>query len=295
MRFGMPPQDTFNSQWMVRDLRGKSDKCFRAYVSLFMRHLCEPGSENEETFADGVPREGLSRQHVLSRIGIMSLIRKKVQEFEMVNGKHSMPHLADKFPPPISSSFLLKDSRNDSEATTPMTNMTPRSGTPASSARASPTPKEEDKKMETEKIENPEDANEEKKECKIEETNEKKEECSKREGSVEIVDESTSNENSKKESENENEEKKNEVIVSNENEEKKNEVIVSNEEEEKKNEEILTNEEEESQKVHKFMFNIADGGFTELHTLWQNEEKAATPGREYDIWHRRHDYWLLAG
>ncbi|VCW97173.1 unnamed protein product, partial [Gulo gulo] len=25
----------------------------------------------------------------------------------------------------------------------------------------------------------------------------------------------------------------------------------------------------------KFMFNIADGGFTELHTLWQNEERAA--------------------
>lgn len=45
----------------------------------------------------------------------------------------------------------------------------------------------------------------------------------------------------------------------------------------------------------KFMFNIADGGFTELHTLWLNEEKAAAPGREYDIWHRRHDYWLLAG
>lgn len=45
----------------------------------------------------------------------------------------------------------------------------------------------------------------------------------------------------------------------------------------------------------KFMFNIADGGFTELHTLWQNEERAAVPGREYEIWHRRHDYWLLAG
>lgn len=43
------------------------------------------------------------------------------------------------------------------------------------------------------------------------------------------------------------------------------------------------------------MFNIADGGFTELHTLWLNEEKAAAPGREYEIWHRRHDYWLLAG
>ena len=43
------------------------------------------------------------------------------------------------------------------------------------------------------------------------------------------------------------------------------------------------------------MFNIADGGFTELHTLWLNEEKAAVPGREYEIWHRRHDYWLLGG
>ncbi|NWR65798.1 CHD5 protein, partial [Bucorvus abyssinicus] len=46
----------------------------------------------------------------------------------------------------------------------------------------------------------------------------------------------------------------------------------------------------------RFMFNIADGGFTELHTLWQNEERAAiSSGKTYDIWHRRHDYWLLAG
>lgn len=105
---------------LVRDLRGKSEKNFRAYVSLFMRHLCEPGADNAETFADGVPREGLSRQHVLTRIGVMSLIRKKVnslpasvrfrmqnlellskfvfisyiyqvQEFEHINGTHSMP------------------------------------------------------------------------------------------------------------------------------------------------------------------------------------------------------------
>merc|ERR1712107_966765 len=96
MRYGMPPQDVFNSQWLVRDLRGKSEKCFKAYTSLFMRHLCEPGNENSETFADGVPREGLSRQHVLTRIGVMSLIRKKVQEFEGINGKHSMPHLVQK-------------------------------------------------------------------------------------------------------------------------------------------------------------------------------------------------------
>ncbi len=49
-------------------------------MSLFMRHLCEPGADGAETFADGVPREGLSRQHVLTRIGVMSLIRKKVRE-----------------------------------------------------------------------------------------------------------------------------------------------------------------------------------------------------------------------
>jgi hypothetical protein len=49
---------------MVRDLRGKSEKCFRAYVSLFMRHLCEPGNENAETFADGVPREGNCRKNL---------------------------------------------------------------------------------------------------------------------------------------------------------------------------------------------------------------------------------------
>lgn len=132
MRYGMPPQDAFNSQWLVRDLRGKSEKCFRAYVSLFMRHLCEPGNENTETFADGVPREGMSRQHVLTRIGIMSLIRKKVQEFERINGKHSMPHLAAKL-------AALTKKPEDSEVTT-ATN-TPQSGTPASSARASPAPK----------------------------------------------------------------------------------------------------------------------------------------------------------
>ena len=79
MRFGMPPQDAFtSSHWQMRDLRGKAEKELKAYVSLFMRHLCEPGADASETFADGVPREGLSRQHVLTRIGIMSLVKKKV-------------------------------------------------------------------------------------------------------------------------------------------------------------------------------------------------------------------------
>ena len=78
MRYGMPPSEV-TSQWQMRDLRGKSEREFKAYVSLFMRHLCEPGADAAETFADGVPREGLSRQHVLTRIGIMSLVKKKVR------------------------------------------------------------------------------------------------------------------------------------------------------------------------------------------------------------------------
>merc|ERR1712096_173594 len=65
--------------------------------------------------------------------------------------------------------------------------------------------------------------------------------------------------------------------------------------EEKDDEDKKDEKKNEKKEDPKFMFNIADGGFTELHTLWQNEEKAAVPGREYEIWHRRHDYWLLSG
>jgi chromodomain-helicase-DNA-binding protein 4 len=54
-----------------------------------------------------------------------------------------------------------------------------------------------------------------------------------------------------------------------------------------------------TQVAPKFMFNIADGGFTELHTLWANEERAAKAGGDEAslsvTWHRRHDYWLLSG
>lgn len=35
---------------------------------------------------------------------------------------------------------------------------------------------------------------------------------------------------------------------------------------------------EEKLVPQKFMFNIADGGFTELHTLWQNEQNAINNG-----------------
>uniref|UniRef100_A0A3Q3WYG3 Uncharacterized protein n=1 Tax=Mola mola TaxID=94237 RepID=A0A3Q3WYG3_MOLML len=127
MRWGMPPQDAFNSHWLVRDLRGKSEREFRAYVSLFMRHLCEPGADGAETFADGVPREGLSRQHVLTRIGVMSLVRKKVQEFEHVNGKLSSPDL---IPIGMELKKLTESLSSDPNTPVPASPVTTQPGTP---------------------------------------------------------------------------------------------------------------------------------------------------------------------
>ncbi|XP_059816271.1 chromodomain-helicase-DNA-binding protein 4-like, partial [Hypanus sabinus] len=99
--------------------RPPSSPSLRAYVSLFMRHLCEPGADGSETFADGVPREGLSRQHVLTRIGVMSLIRKKVQEFDHINGHWSMPELAQE----------ACDSKKSSRSSSPLSK-TPGASTP---------------------------------------------------------------------------------------------------------------------------------------------------------------------
>jgi len=280
MRYGMPPQDVFNSQWLVRDLRGKSEKCFKAYTSLFMRHLCEPGNENSETFADGVPREGLSRQHVLTRIGVMSLIRKKVQEFEGINGKHSMPHLIQKKEKkPIT---LDGDDEVRSISSTPATGTTP-TGTPASSARASPQPKEKEEKPEDDEVK--EVPKETKEAVKV--NGEKEKEKEKEAATVMEVDkaEEAKEEEVKEEAPEEKKEGENET------EKKAEDKDVAKEESKKEDKKEV----EEVKEEQMFKFNIADGGFTELHTLWQNEEKAAVPGREFEIWHRRHDYWLLSG
>ena len=47
---------------------------------MFMCHLCEPTPDTVPTYTDGVPKEGVQRHVVLNRIGIMSLIRKKVSD-----------------------------------------------------------------------------------------------------------------------------------------------------------------------------------------------------------------------
>uniref|UniRef100_A0A673Y6U2 Chromodomain helicase DNA binding protein 5 n=1 Tax=Salmo trutta TaxID=8032 RepID=A0A673Y6U2_SALTR len=252
MRWGMPPQDAFNSHWLVRDLRGKSEKEFRAYVSLFMRHLCEPGADGAETFADGVPREGLSRQHVLTRIGVMSLVRKKVQEFEHVNGKYSTPDLI-----PIGLELKKLTESLSSDPNTPV----PASPAATPQPPGSPVPPGQSHILTLSSVCGMCVFAEQRKTLKpchsLSDTfyEAKSEDLLVPEGRL----------NGEKEAQEEMEEVRRELL-------------------------------EKNGFKMRFMFNIADGGFTELHTLWQNEERAAvSSGKMYDIWHRRHDYWLLAG
>uniref|UniRef100_A0A8C2AST7 Chromodomain helicase DNA binding protein 4b n=1 Tax=Cyprinus carpio TaxID=7962 RepID=A0A8C2AST7_CYPCA len=288
MRYGMPPQDTFTTQWLVRDLRGKSEKEFKAYVSLFMRHLCEPGADGAETFADGVPREGLSRQHVLTRIGVMSLIRKKVQEFEHVNGQWSMPWMKE-----------LEESKRAAAIAAGEDPKTPSTGTPADTQPNTPAPgthmhmsvipDEGEKSPSPAKKEENKDRERETTSPSAEKDGGSRHEENEKEGDKEKSTELKENTSSVK-AEKLKDEKDG---VKSEDSAK-----LQNGENAKETSGGVDGVSEEKKKAVKqrFMFNIADGGFTELHSLWQNEERAATVTKKtYEIWHRRHDYWLLAG
>ncbi|XP_041963120.1 chromodomain-helicase-DNA-binding protein 4 isoform X2 [Alosa sapidissima] len=344
MRYGMPPQDAFTTQWLVRDLRGKSEKEFKAYVSLFMRHLCEPGADGAETFADGVPREGLSRQHVLTRIGVMSLIRKKVQEFEHVNGQWSMPWMKE-----------LEESKKAAAVATGDDPKTPSTGTPADTQPNTPAPEDASKaddgkdaedKMERdgemdlrrvksdepEIIEIPDESDksptpesEEKQASEDDSKPAPSEDGASAEAEKEKPKDDREEEEKTKEAEEEEELKSEGAEETKAKEECKEEKMdtssTADEKKEPKEEkdnvkteesgklqngetmkeasggmDVVIEEKKKAAAKQRFMFNIADGGFTELHSLWQNEERAATVTKKtYEIWHRRHDYWLLAG
>uniref|UniRef100_A0AAY4AP33 DNA helicase n=1 Tax=Denticeps clupeoides TaxID=299321 RepID=A0AAY4AP33_9TELE len=276
MRWGMPAQDAFSCQWLVRDLRGKSEKEFKAYVSLFMRHLCEPVADGSETFADGVPREGLCRQPVLTRIGVMSLVKKKVQEFEHINGKWSIPELKPE---------LSLDSKKSSRASSPtIKTSTP---TPEPSCNNTPcTSKPGAARLHTTLVVH----------TNIRLRQHHTSHILDKPGTGESVITTTAESKSKETADTSAAGKKErgELCLSSVTEEVKGEKDVGKE--------VKGSQEETPAKGNgkterpRFMFNIADGGFTELHTLWQNEERAAiSSGKMNEIWHRRHDFWLLAG
>ncbi|XP_054147849.1 chromodomain-helicase-DNA-binding protein 5 isoform X1 [Melozone crissalis] len=315
MRWGMPPQDAFNSHWLVRDLRGKSEKEFRAYVSLFMRHLCEPGADGAETFADGVPREGLSRQHVLTRIGVMSLVRKKVQEFEHVNGKYSTPDLLLEGPESKRSSEVVSSDPNTPVPASPAhTHAGPGALADKTEAQLGFHEEKEPVEQKSRKVSDSQvpasgevESEEPPESCDSKERprREKQEDCEKAEPSSEPLVKCLFPPADEGIQEQEKPLEKTELSSRPGKGEDKEVKPEDGKEEEKEPSDAQQNgdkeEEEEGKKDDRninfrFMFNIADGGFTELHTLWQNEERAAmSSGKIYDIWHRRHDYWLLAG
>ncbi|XP_071656226.1 chromodomain-helicase-DNA-binding protein 3 isoform X4 [Patagioenas fasciata] len=308
MRWGMPPQDAFTSQWLVRDLRGKSEKEFKAYVSLFMRHLCEPGADGSETFADGVPREGLSRQQVLTRIGVMSLVKKKVQEFEHINGRWSLPEL-----PPESRPESKRSSRASSPARTgppspehsgPPSPRPPTPATPAPSDRGDPPgppPDRDDGDSRDDK--EPKGTEKMETEAPVPEAPPSPSATSEAEGTHKGDDEGPANPEAEGDppEPDKGPDKGDEKPPEDEPRERpggdtdpKREDPKA--EKEPKAEPRTNGRRDERPEKPRFMFNIADGGFTELHTLWQNEERAAiSSGKLNEIWHRRHDYWLLAG
>uniref|UniRef100_A0A665WLM7 Chromodomain helicase DNA binding protein 3 n=1 Tax=Echeneis naucrates TaxID=173247 RepID=A0A665WLM7_ECHNA len=276
MRWGMPSQDAFSSQWLVRDLRGKTEKEFKAYVSLFMRHLCEPVADGAETFADGVPREGLCRQPVLTRIGVMSLVKKKIQEFEHINGRWSLPELKPE----------VNIDKSSSRASSPaVKTSTP---TPDASYNNTPCTSKPGNETDIHQIQ---------------------------QGVLHVKGTGTSREwkttsrvrcvclcaatpapadrLEKNGKEGEKEEDKEEGEAPSEKEKMK-------EKEKDEGREVDSNktgDPEELSTLRPTSFLPCAGLTpTELHTLWQNEERAAiSSGKMNEIWHRRHDFWLLAG
>uniref|UniRef100_A0A674PEZ3 Chromodomain helicase DNA binding protein 4 n=1 Tax=Takifugu rubripes TaxID=31033 RepID=A0A674PEZ3_TAKRU len=285
MRYGMPPQDAFTNQWLVRDLRGKSEKEFKAYVSLFMRHLCEPGADGAETFADGVPREGLSRQHVLTRIGVMSLIRKKVQEFEHVNGQWSMPWMAE-----------LEENKRAAALAAGEDPKTPSTGTPADTQPNTPIP---GKRTPSEKS-----PDLEKKE--VDSTAEKEEKSTGNgEGGKEKEAEDAGKDKEEKDKTSEPQSCRTARTPKKVRQLRRWLTSARRRRKQRSRGSCSTSQMEDSQVgrlsstrllLRLRSFDLFSPLFLELHSLWQNEERAATVTKKtFEIWHRRHDYWLLAG
>merc|ERR1712226_1328143 len=358
MRYGLPPKNfkAAKEKWCIHNLRGKTEKAFQSYTSMFLRHLCEPGMDNKvETYSDGVPREGVNRLQVLSRIGIMSLIKRKVEEYSSVNTflHHILVgHITIQ---ERSMTRLLAELKNANTATNTTENATPEI---KKDEEANPV---ESKPAEIKDEEKPKIPVEEVKEEKmITESNGVSE--NKDSDSTVIKDEMEADvsksviESSNDESVDPANNPKSDEVIENGNDgeaakatdnppdanEKKEETALSDSKppaEENSNDTAskdplppapvpqpvtaaaavpttapaaaaaptVSSAEIKEEKnnvpdttattavdgvtVPKFMFNIADGGFTELHVLWEAEEK-----RKFDnIWWRYHDYWLMAG
>ncbi|XP_054157969.1 chromodomain-helicase-DNA-binding protein 4-like [Oppia nitens] len=291
MRFGLPPQEQniTESQWYIRDLKGKSEKHLRAYTSLFVQHLCDPGELQSKTFEDGVPKEGINVNQVLARIGMVSLIRKKVHEYEDKFGLQSIKPKKKKLKIVNEKStefaeFEDSDSQNVSKKET--------DGKTESVAE---TTANNNGSKPDESVEGVKPIDEEKMEVTNDVTNGTKSETE----TVKPDEENKINGEEVKDVDMKDVEETKEVVESNENHEPKPTVEKKDETKEAvdtnaKPVEMVESDEEEPTTVEAFDFHIRDGGLTELNTLWHFEEQELKPGKEALVWNKRHDYWLLA-
>ncbi|KAF3837123.1 hypothetical protein F7725_004587 [Dissostichus mawsoni] len=280
MRWGMPSQDAFSSQWLIQEFEHINGRWSlpelkpEGVLSGHEDHQPHPEASYNNTPCtskpDGKERERREKEEDKEE-GEASSDKERAKEKEGDDGKE-----------------VESNSTADPEEFS--------SSTKDASQTASPSEKSEDK-------EESELKEEEKKETTDATPDEKKDqEESKEETQQEEVKEETSGEKAL-------EEKREETPAASETTDNKEKPEVSDvKKEEVKGErdagkEVRAAREDLPQgngrllmERPRFMFNIADGGFTELHTLWQNEERAAiSSGKMNEIWHRRHDFWLLAG
>ncbi|XP_019855875.1 PREDICTED: chromodomain-helicase-DNA-binding protein 5-like isoform X1 [Amphimedon queenslandica] len=214
LRYGMPPDNALSSSWLPKELRNKNEATFNAYVSMFMRHLCEPDTPNSVTHTDGVPKMSVPRQNILTRIGVMKLIKNKIDQYNELNGNSSMPgELAPPPPPPLSSATVTLEPSSDREGELKTAGSEENTSVNKDKDAPPTAPPKTDPPLVTDKVES-----------------------------------STAD--------------------------------------------VSVTKPSSSPLKSKLMFNIADGGFTELHSLWSVEK---TQGYDPTKWGRHHDYWLLKG
>ncbi|RXM98621.1 Chromodomain-helicase-DNA-binding protein 4 [Acipenser ruthenus] len=236
MRYGMPPQDAFTTQWLVRDLRGKSEKEFKIGVMSLIRkkESKAPEGELKATEQSQKPLTEESKDGEKDK----EIKEKKAEEGEIVKGEGSEGK--EKAEEPMETDAVeekeekqLPVEKMDTSPAVDMKKGEARFVSVSSVKAQLPAVEQKDEKLEAVKPEAEKGAG----------------------GALAA-------------------------------------------ESKLQNGELVKEPSEEKKRAMKqrFMFNIADGGFTELHSLWQNEERAATVTKKtYEIWHRRHDYWLLAG
>ncbi|XP_065889551.1 chromodomain-helicase-DNA-binding protein 4-like isoform X2 [Dysidea avara] len=265
LRYGMPSSDAYHTSWLPKELRGKSQMNFKAYVSMFMRHMCEPDDETgTKAFSDGVPREGLSRHLVLTRMGIMRLVRNKIEQYKDQNGAHWLCSC----PKAYRETLINKIDMPPGVKTSATTSLPPRTVGETTQYTNTDSPA-----------------------TKINST-----------GETTITDEmELTNEHNDVSVEDESNGTATNAILENGTAAPPEQKLTEPKVTEPKVAEPkvaepkvpMTAERMNSQyKQCNFMFNIADGGFTDLHSYWADEKKSTF---NPSIWQRRHDYWLLRG